>query len=558
MIRSAEPAATGRTRLPVLPDALFIVLVAGLPALAYLDGLGFYSDDLAFRASMILADEPGFACAYRALVAEHGMASRPLQAAWLAGLHVLFGDAALPTHSANLAVFLAGLAILHAALRRAGADRPTALAVPLVFASLPHDATVRFWYASFQIPLSATLFFAFLYAIARFLDRPRGAANGWLAAALGAMTASALAYEVFLPLFAPAALALGLVRRSGAGRRPAWIAAGVAAAGTLALLAVKLAIRDDRRVWSGDATEWADAVAWLAEGVVRSTLIDNGLALPANVARLVATHPDPAAIAAAALCGLAIAMRLHVVARRDPAPLPLGRAAGAVGLGAVLWAGSYGVFLDNFQIGFSPTGIANRVHVAGAVGLAVAVVGGVAAIGGVLPRAAARIAVPGLLAAGCALGILVTATLGGFWADAAKAQGRVLARIEAAIPDPPPGTAILVDGICPYIGPAPVFESSWDLAGALQIRHGDPSLRADVIKPSTRIGPGGLTTTQYGGFFERYPYGPLIVVDGATGAAAWLEDAAAARAWFERAGRDPASCVFTDGGGVPVYRSPSG
>lgn len=52
--------------------------------------------------------------------------------------------------------------------------------------------------------------------------------------------------------------------------------------------------------------------------------------------------------------------------------------------------------------------------------------------------------------------------------------------------------------MCPYRGPAIVFESNWDLAGALGVHSGDHSLRADVITHRLKVDNRGISTFLYG------------------------------------------------------------
>jgi hypothetical protein len=74
----------------------------------------------------------------------------------------------------------------------------------------------------------------------------------------------------------------------------------------------------------------------------------------------------------------------------------------------------------------------------------------------------------------------------------------------------PRGSTLLLDGACPYVGPAIVFESSWDLEAALRIIYKDSSLNADIVKPNLRIGEEYLSTFIYS-FEEKYPYGNLFI-----------------------------------------------
>ncbi len=69
---------------------------------------------------------------------------------------------------------------------------------------------------------------------------------------------------------------------------------------------------------------------------------------------------------------------------------------------------------------------------------------------------------------------------------------------------------MLLDGICPYIGPAIVFESNWDLQGALMIMYRNYDLRADIVNPSLKVHEDGISTSIYGDK-SRYPYQQLLI-----------------------------------------------
>jgi len=84
-----------------------------------------------------------------------------------------------------------------------------------------------------------------------------------------------------------------------------------------------------------------------------------------------------------------------------------------------------------------------------------------------------------------------------FWAAAYEEQKQVLADLRSNVRSLPAGSTLILDGICPYIGPAIVFEGEWDLEGALQKIYNDESLQADVVTPKLLLGEDGLTTFMY-------------------------------------------------------------
>ena len=90
-------------------------------------------------------------------------------------------------------------------------------------------------------------------------------------------------------------------------------------------------------------------------------------------------------------------------------------------------------------------------------------------------------------------------------------QQVVLADIERQFPRLDAGTRFILDGVCPYVGPAVVFESDWDLQGALRMLYRDDTLGANVVTPSLALNESGLTSTLYG-YESRYPYGERLLV----------------------------------------------
>ncbi|HEY1215348.1 MAG TPA: hypothetical protein VGE93_17085, partial [Bryobacteraceae bacterium] len=66
-----------------------------------------------------------------------------------------------------------------------------------------------------------------------------------------------------------------------------------------------------------------------------------------------------------------------------------------------------------------------------------------------------------------------------------------------------PGAALLIDGVCPYDGPAPILESWWENSGVAQLVFRQTTLVGDAISPRIQVNPGALTTSIYG---ERKSY----------------------------------------------------
>jgi hypothetical protein len=159
--------------------------------------LGFYSDDWWFLSVLARADGSSLDALYRAIAPE--VSARPVQAAYLAVLYRMFGRSAPGYHAVNAIVFAAALIAVMLVLRRVGVPRRLAVAIPALFAVMPHYSTDRLWVAVFQANLSLALFaFATLLDL-RAVESARRFIAWKLAGAL-ALAGALMAYEIVGPL----------------------------------------------------------------------------------------------------------------------------------------------------------------------------------------------------------------------------------------------------------------------------------------------------------------------------------------------------------------------
>lgn len=152
--------------------------------------------------------------------------------------------------------------------------------------------------------------------------------------------------------------------------------------------------------------------------------------------------------------------------------------------------------------------------------------------------------------------IVINSTLAGFWVEAYRKEQNVLADIRNHFTTFPAGTTILLDGTCPYKGPAVVFESNWDLAGALQATYHEPTIRADMVTPNLEVVEKGISTTLYGSLKSFYPYNDkLLVYDLQNDEAHRLPGPSSARQYFAASGssRSENCAPGHEGLGVPVF-----
>ena len=129
----------------------------------------------------------------------------------------------------------------------------------------------------------------------------------------------------------------------------------------------------------------------------------------------------------------------------------------------------------------------------------------------------------------CASSILLNNVLALHWIRASDLQRSILADIHRQQPSLPPRSTLILDGVCPYVGPAIVFESRWDLRGALRLMYRDSSIEADVATRRMVVAPQELSTEIYSDVY-RYPFRDgLLVNDHRRRRAYPLTDSEAAR-----------------------------
>jgi len=148
---------------------------------------------------------------------------------------------------------------------------------------------------------------------------------------------------------------------------------------------------------------------------------------------------------------------------------------------------------------------------------------------------------------------VVIGTVASFWVTSYHVQTEILSDIRRRIQDMPSGATLILDGICPYHGIAPIFESAWDLSGALRILYGDPNIQANVAGRGVAVKEHGLVIAPAGDS-TSYPYDQLYVYHFGRKETYTLSDAETAQSYFnaispERGGECSADAY---GNGVDV------
>jgi hypothetical protein len=517
-------------------DCLLIVAAAVAPIVIHLPRLGFYSDDWPFLARMSLARDQSFVGLLRELLVLDN-AVRPVQWVCITALYKLFGLHPLGYHIANTTLIALASVLFYLCLRQLREPHLFVLAVPLLYALLPHYSTDRLWIAALQANLSACLFFMSFYADGRAV-LSIAAFWWWNALGVALVLLSGFAYEVFLPLviMGSGLLAVRQLTRNldpGHRRTALWralVILGTNGFAVVLLLAIKalLASRGQREV---TLLAYLGSLRQIMLQAFEISYADHVLNIPFTVWQIVNRYATVRELITGGILGVILVGYLNHVGKTTVTVTSMrpSRMLVYAGLGIVVFAAGFSLF----PIRPTMNGINNRAANAASVGVALSLVGAIAWITRQLsadPTWWPRLFAAGIAAIGVS-GFLTFTTVAAFWAKSYERQLDVLAGIKERFPTMTPGTSFMLDGVCPYHGPAIVFDTPWDLAGALMLMYGQPDLRADVLHSQVSAQEGGLIVASYG-VDEAYPYDRLLVYHVGLRQAYAIRDAVVAQTYL--------------------------
>jgi hypothetical protein len=557
-------AATDQRTSASLSAALVVAAVAAIPAAFYVADLGFYLDDHYFLGTMSTSHDRSVPGLFDTLARDDSKAwLRPGMYFGLAVLFRLFGTNPLPYHLLVAALVPVCAVLLYLVLHRLRAPGFLAVGVPIVFAAAPHYSTDRFWMSSYAAPASVALALAGFYAFLRAGETRGRGLTVWLLGGGAAIILSVLSYEVAVPLLIVAVVVLWFRGRSGFGStRITALFASLLLPGVLVfkwIAASNLATGSSYQL--GYQTSFAHHIGYLFSGSVKVNFGTYGLALPYVVWWIFAHRPTWSAIAASLIVGTVVLVYLR---RNGELALPALRPSGTrtwrnlVVAGVALIAIGYASFLTTDEIYFTSAGIDNRVNIVAAIGVAVLALGLVLRAIQWLPVRQQRAGFAVGLALLAATGTLITSTLADYWVAASARQHEVVATLTDALPAKLTNATVVLDGVCPEIGPGVVFAAPYDLGEVLQIRYHDPTIRAPVATAAVAAESRGLviSTVLFGKLGPHfYPYRPrLLVYDWPRHSTILLRDAAAARRYLARTPRMSCPLLRSFNWGIRVSR----
>lgn len=551
-------AARGNSWRSALIDCLFLVAIGALSMASYQFYLGFYSDDWALLASMRLSEGQSLIDVFKEIVRIHDNEIRPFQFLEFAALYKLFGLDPLGYHIINSTVLLLDFVLFYLLVRALGQPRLWALPICLMFMLAPSYSTDRFWIASAAANLSMLFFLLSLHAHWQARRHSEESFWRWETVAVLGVLASGFCYEVFLPLFLLATAALFVLElMAGWSHSAHGRIVGKAVLHQAAMVSAVALILVVKALWAPRVPrdlEFIGLVLWTGRTILKAGVINYGyhlLMLPSTTWHVLRYHADAAMVITASVIGFAIWTRLYTL----PNPL-MGSAATLrakmwvyIGCGIVLFVAGYSLF----PIKPAENGPNNRFAIAATVGFAVSVVGGLGILTSFVSRVWRKVILCTALAFVGMSTALIVAAVGNFWIESFRIQKEILFDIQNHVPEIPAGTTLILDGVCPHNGPAPVFNASWDLSGALSLLYGHYGIEANIVTQWMTVEQNGLTVPTNAGP-AIYPFGRLYVYHLGRKTVYALPDAQAAQTYFndistDRTVRCPPD---VDGNGVDV------
>jgi hypothetical protein len=497
-------------RTAIAVDAICAAAITIISALPYLSHLGFYADDWSF-----LVRASSGAQSFVELVGE-GFPARPFQGIYSLLLFRTFGLDPLGYHVVNTAMLASSAALLCLLLARLKVGRAQSFASALLFVMLPQLSTARAWYGAFAVPLSLALMLLSMHCQLSFAHSRK---SRWFVAAIVPAVLSIATHEIFTPLIAAFAIALLFLewRRSGGKLGRGLIAAAAVVLAILMLAFIYKIISASGRAGSiGDPGRYLAGLRQLFR-VDYDWRVDSGLNVFAMLrtyfwapvhgwwsgAQLLVAGKTSLEVAAIALLVAGLSLwRLGTkaeVARPEPALRLL-----VLGIAAFLLGNA--TFLIVPAIVFTSTGMDNRVQGAAALGVAMMLVALISLGANALPPRHRARAFGAAVSVVSASAFVRMSSIEEYWARGPALQQRVLTAARTDLRSVPPHSTIILDGVCPYFGPAVIFETSWDVGGALTLTLGRP-LAGDAVSPRMSLTASGLKSSIYKQP-SFYPYGP--------------------------------------------------
>src|SRR6266404_5770523 len=510
-------------RRHLLQDCSLLIVFVCLSVIPYVAWLGFYSDDWHFLGQYAVSPQQTFVGYCLELFSTPTrMLIRPMQVFYLAGLYSLFGLNPLGYHVVNTMMLAATAVAFLFVLTELELPRHLAFGIPLVYSLLPNYSTDRFWYAAFQANLSMVTYALGFYLALSALRKRNGSFYVWTLLSILTLAVSSLAYDLVLPLVGLTIVIVWL-RAKNLGvsfsklflLNLAMITMLLAVTGFKFIVVHRL-LHEEHNIYQikwtlmhifdvkGKDYDWPYGFKLFR--ALQVNYVELGLYLPRAVYRIMSRSSLWFELCISAVtAATAFWYVKRIFAAGGETYFRSFAASFAV------FIGGYAIFLTTSDIQLTTAGMGNRVNIAATAGVAMTLVSVSGTITGLLrSRRYRRLAFSFLISVLCFCGCFVTNGIASYWVIASQRQRAVLNSIRSQIMHLEPGTTLLLDGVCSYVGPAPVFECDWDFTGALTVLYPNRSLKGDVLKNQTKFLPSGVRTMWY--WPNTYAYGEKLLI----------------------------------------------
>ncbi|HVD41001.1 MAG TPA: hypothetical protein VNC16_08370 [Solirubrobacterales bacterium] len=499
-------------RGPSLREGLIAAaLIALLGVLAYggfvTDG-GFYSDDWAHVADYEFAESPRYVHSFEQQ--REFLGGRPLSAALMPLPQAVFGTNAESHLILALVIGVLASIAFFVLLRTLGMAPLHAGVIAALTLLFPWADSSRLWATGSVNSVSVAVFFVALTVAVRGFahSRRRGTAMHALAAFLYLL--SVLTYEVT----AAVALLAGLLYFGRTERRVALRAWAADAAIVFAALLYSLIATTSARPVATVRGRLEDLPDFVREALL---LLSSAFQPFGSMSR----PAQALVLLAAALVVAALALRLR---RRGESPLRETTLEGWprwMLIGFLAAAGAYFMFLGS-HLYPRDGGINNRVNVLAGFAICLLVYATIACACQLLLRSPRRAGIATLvvalvLGAGYAISLEDDQSQ---WRQAAEQQAAILDDLDAELLPLPDHSIVLVFGYPAQAAPGiPVFDRSWDMGGALQVRSGGAVRAAYPVHESVEVSCGRRVGVDGGEGYGSFTidYGRLYFYDAELG-----------------------------------------
>ncbi len=543
-------------------DCLFLCIIVILSVILYVHQLGFYSDDWTYLKALDNSEDQSIRTLLRAIHGDNAP-MRPIQSLYLALLYYCFGANPLGYHIVNGLILIGFTLLFYFLLRELKFNNAISLTVPLIYVLLPHYSTDRFWIAAFQVNLSTLFYFLSFLADLRSL---KSNAIIYKTIAIVSLLISVLAYETILPLFFLNLLIVGYLVWSAKKQRllPVFLHTAVTVLSLAFLFAYKAVT--DTRFNSTQGTlnrikdnlllfiNFGDYGIWGLnfKQAIYVNFLDHGFALPRTVWLILKNHFDWSVLLLSVALGVMVFTYLYIRFSSELKFLNTREFLILIPLGFIVFWLGYAIFFITPGIQLATTGIANRVAHASAIGIAILYVGVIGILSCFLKHNLNQSAFSLLIAILCFCGCFIINTQALFWETAYKEEQRIIDDFKQQFKSYPTGSVIFLDGECPYVGPAIVFEANWDFPSALNFFYRRQDIRADVVK-TLKVREDGLSTYMYGKE-TKYYYNENLLIDNATEKRVYrIPDVAAATEYFGQHKPNGNCSNGEEGIGIRIY-----